>query len=1044
MIWETVPVGNYSKIVSIAFVLQLLFTASLTSQTHYIQVEHLSERQGLSQSEVFSILQDSKGFMWFGTINGLNRYDGYNFKAYQHDPADSNSISANVAHSIIEDRAGILWIATSNGLNRFDPESEQFTGYLLDGIRTVYEDKSGVLWIGTSNDELLNFERETEKFRLISHDSGDTTRLCIKNPVYVIYEDRLENLWLAPLKGGLNRLDRETGRFYFYRHDPDNPETLADDGVYSIYEDRQGVFWVGTGLGLNKLDRETGQVERYCPAFPGDVMVYSLLEDQTGKFWVGIAGALFSLNRETGTFTRHRYNLPSLEYLENDLIYALYEDRPGNIWISCLGGGLLKYSPSKQRFNHNRNHPNDPNSITENMVVSLFEDRYGDLWIGTADDKLNRIDRATGRLKQYVNDPGDMYSISNERPTAFLEDRSGTLWLGTDEGINKFERESGRFINFQNDTSALYHMRGAIMSLHEDRSGVLWIGTLTRGLFKYDPCNNQFTLYRHDSENPSGLSDNAVWSIWEDSCHGGVLWLGTNGGLNRFDPATGTFIHYWHNAGDPNSLSNDHIFVIHEDHTGALWLGTFGGGLDKFDREKEQFIHFRESDGLPNDFIQGILEDEKGNLWLSTLKGLSKFNPESETFRNYDYRDGLQANEFSTGFFKSKSGEMFFGGINGFNVFYPETIKDNPSIPPVVITDFQIFNKTVLPGVNSPLKKSISETDTIILSHQQSVFSFDFAALDFTTPEKNRYAYKMEGVDPDWVYTDASRRFATYTQLDPGEYVFHVKGSNNDGVWNEEGTSIKIIVTPPFWKRSWFLIVACLLLLSGIVVMVRSITTRKLQQQLHALEHQRAMEKERSRISSDMHDEVGASLTHIAITSELLKKSLSRSGENEVHEFVEDISGTAREVIDSISEIIWAINPRNDSLDNLIAYIRQYAGKMFEVTPIRCRFNFPENIPLQTLTAEVRRNIFLVVKETLNNILKHAGAQEVQLTIDIQGNDLEISIQDNGKGFCAKDISRFGNGLINMKKRMEDIGGYFGIHSHPGEGTRITITVRLG
>jgi signal transduction histidine kinase len=322
------------------------------------------------------------------------------------------------------------------------------------------------------------------------------------------------------------------------------------------------------------------------------------------------------------------------------------------------------------------------------------------------------------------------------------------------------------------------------------------------------------------------------------------------------------------------------------------------------------------------------------------------------------------------------------------------------------------------------------------------MFSFKFAALDFTCPEKNQYAYKMEGFHDDWIQC-GNERTALFMNLDPGKYVFKIKASNNDGVWNEEGISVRVIIIPPFWQRLWFQLVLGLLVLSGIIGLVRYLSTRKLRQQLEAVEQQRAMEKERTRISSDMHDEVGASLTHIAITSELLKKSLNQTQKNEVQDYVEDIARTAREVIDHIGEIIWAINPRNDSLDNLMAYIRQYAGNFFEASSIRCRYDLPEHLPPQTLTSEARRNLFLVTKEALHNILKHAEAKEVQIKMALHGDDLELSIADNGKGFCQQDISRFGNGLNNMQKRMADIGGQFEISSRPGAGTVIKIRLRL-
>lgn len=561
-----------------------------------------------------------------------------------------------------------------------------------------------------------------------------------------------------------------------------------------------------------------------------------------------------------------------------------------------------------------------------------------------------------------------------------------------------------------------------------------------------------FTWYRRDPANPNSLSDNWVWALRESA--DGLLWIGTNdGGLNCFDPRTERFVHYLHDPRDSTSLSNNTIRAIYEDPRQAghiLWIGT-ENGLNKFDRETGKFIRYYEKHGLPNGFIYGILGDDAGlpapasrdsqagsqagNLWISSNRGLSKFNLQTATFRNYGPEDGLQSYEFNTGtYFKNERGEMFFGGINGLNVFHPDSVQDNPHLPAVVLTGFKKFDRPADLGQNP------AAVEEIRLRYSESVFSFQFAALEYTHPAKNRYAYKMEGFEKEWIYCGA-RREVRYTHLDPGAYTFRVKASNNDGVWNEAGLAIRVIISPPFWAAWWFRALAALAILGALGGSIRYLELRKVRRKIAQLERERELERERARISRDMHDEVGASLSRISILS-----NLAQSGAlppEEVQNSLAQISRTAAEVVDEMSEIIWALNPKNDALDNLAAYLRQYASQYFQPAAVRCRFQFPEMIPALKLSAEARRNLFLAVKEALHNVQKHSGASEVRLGLAIKGGQLEIEIQDNGKGFCPESLNRPGNGLVNMRKRMEEIEGTFTLESREGGGTLITIRLDL-
>ena len=853
-----------TKIIFLSVFMILNFTLSLHARSEDIKFHPLTIEDGLSQSSIFCIFQDSKGFMWIGTEDGLNIYDGYDFKWIKNDPESSDSLSYNYIKAICEDKSGHLWIGTyGGGLNRFDRGKKQFTHYeftpessncLADNfINSVYEDQKGILWIGTENG-LNEFDPEKEIFVSYRENPGNTASLS-GNRVICLFEDRGGVLWIGT-NNGLNKLNRETRQFTRYLHNPEDRQSLSHDFVNSICEDKNDRLWIGTQDGLNKLNREEEVFTQFKhnPDNPHGLIhncVNSVYEDKGGTLWIGTQDGLNKLvSSEKGESEPHFLlyqaipNRPgSLSYNE---IYSIYEDRSGVLWIGTHVG-LNKVDQEKKSFLHYHSR-SGTNSLSHNYVRSIIEDQDGTIWIGTQDGGLNKFEREINRFTHYRANPKESSSLINDRVMSICEDRRDTIWIGTFGGLNRFDKDKERFLSFTNipdDPTSLSSNK--VRTVYMDRSGILWIGT-EDGLNKFDREKEQFIRYRANADDPHSLSNNFVYSIYEDRRN--TLWIGTLDGLNKFVRERGEFIHYKAESTDPQSLSNSEILSIYEDRSGRLWIGT-PGGLNKFDRESEKSTYYMEKDGLPNDLIYAILEDDNGNLWLSTNKGISKFNPNAETFRNYDINDGLQSNEFITGScLKSKTGEFFFGGINGFNIFYPDNIRDNPYIPPVVITDFQIFNKSVPIGgqksKRSILEKSITETETIELSYKDRVISFEFAALHFASPEKNEYAYLMEGFDTDWNYV-GNRRFVTYTNLTSGHYFFRVKGSNNDGIWNEKGVSLKIIITPPFSHTWWFrgLVIAGLVLIVVAIYEMKSRNIREHRKELENRVKQRTSELQR-------------------------------------------------------------------------------------------------------------------------------------------------------------------------------------------------------
>ncbi len=828
--------AHLNKYISLCtLTLLLIFETAQATDVPQLNFEQISVAQGLSQSIVTRIIQDRRGFLWFASEDGLNLYDGYGFTVLRSDPQDPASLSYNQVTDIYEDRAGIIWIGTFNGgLNRYVLKKDRFVHYRYDPanplslsndiINCITQDNKESLWIGTSYglNQMMPFrDGDPVVFIRYYHDPKDPHSLS-DNQVRAIARDSSGALWIGT-DAGLNYLSTdEAGKdrphFIHYRHDPESLNTLSHDTVRTIHVDRKGVVWIGTVHGLSGyIPGFPGAFKNYHhdPRDPGSLSndhIYALLEDSAGSLWVGTdGGGLNRFDPVTEKFIPYRHNDQNANSLSHDEIRSLFQDRSGLMWVGTYGGGVNKVDAEKKRFTLFRPDPQNTNSLSAPIIWSIYEDPQGILWIGTHGGGLNRFDRLNNRFTRFRADPGDPNSLSHDIVRLVLPDPSGDLWIGTHGGgICRFNPQNGKFIRYLHDPanpSSLSHNEIRALYLNDD--GLLWIGTYGGGLDQFDTRTSGtpgFKHIRHDPGNSAGISSDYIRAILKD--HLGLFWIATQGGgLEQYDPERNIFIHHRFDRAASGAISSDYVFCLHEDRRGDIWTGTWGAGLNRWDRISGKFEAYTTRDGLPNNAIYGILEDSQGRLWFSSNNGLSCFDPQTRLCKNYSIRDGLQSNEFNGGsFHKSPGGEMFFGGIEGFNAFFPEQITDNPHIPPVVITSFRKLNREVR------FDRPLSEVEEITLSHRDYYFTFEFAALDYTAPDKNRYAYKMEGLDADWITTSAQKRYAQYTTLAPGQYIFRVKGSNNDGVWNEEGISVAITITPPYWKTWWFRSLMVLLL----------------------------------------------------------------------------------------------------------------------------------------------------------------------------------------------------------------------------------------
>ncbi|MBI3194527.1 MAG: hypothetical protein HYZ34_08700, partial [Ignavibacteriae bacterium] len=669
-----------------------------------------------------------------------------------------------------------------------------------------------------------------------------------------------------------------------------------------------------------------------------------------------------------------------------------------------------------KKFTHYRIEPTDSTKIGLNMMMSVFEDRTGLLWLGTWDKGVVCFNRERESYQVFPS------SLGVKRPS--FEDSMGNIYSAENYQIVKYKRGTGIISSKQLSF-------GTILCLLSDSDGSFWAGT-SAGLVHFSLSLDVIEVFMHEAKDTTSIGSGVVGSIAEDA--NDILWISA-GGLNRFDKKTGRFRNFKPDPGNKFRLCLDENIPIYVARDGRIWIGSRGNGLFCFSPATETFVRFTEKDGLPNNYIYGILEDENGSLWISTNRGLCRFEPNAKTWKKYDVSDGLQSNEFNTGaYFKSRNGEFFFGGINGINSFFPHEIEDNTHIPNIVITGFRVFNKPY------PLINVITETEEIQLPYDRNFFSFEFAALDYVNTRKNQYRYLLEGYDREWVDAGTTG-VADYTDVHPGTYRFRILGSNNDGVWNEEGASIFITITPPYWATWWFRVMMGVLLVGSVSGITRYISVTRMKRTMKELEQQHALEKERLRISKDMHDDLGSRLTQIGLLSELAKRETQNP--QHMERTLQEISGTTQDIVQSFDEIVWAVNPRYDTLEGMIDYLAQYAASYVENIGAECRVDLPSVEKSIHVSAEIRHNVFMIVKEALNNTAKYASATEVKFLPTFENQQFSLIIQDNGRGFAPDSVAQFSEGLHNMEKRMEEIGGTFFLTSAPGQGTTIKISVKV-
>jgi signal transduction histidine kinase/ligand-binding sensor domain-containing protein len=1050
----------------------------LNAQQPYSKFSYLTVNDGLSSNRIRCIYKDSENYLWMGTDVGLDKYDSYDVKKYRHSDNVSSTISSDILTCIYEDHNKSLWFGTYDGLNLYDPAHDNFVVYKNDradtnsinsnSITGIVEDKKGNLWIVTDGSCLNKWDPVNKSF--LRYPFEPQRHGLSVRPSRMAALDSKGFLWVGSLSPGITRFDPETGSFKKF----DDPS--VDFGNYSyksLYIDKDDKIWIATdGKGFFSYDPSKNEFEHFGMNGDGKGTNLNFVLDvipENDRFILLAVdqGGINRFDKVFKTFEYIMYVNTNDAGLNSNGIWCFHRDKEGILWIGTSGGGINYYNPKKERFKLFTHNSNNPKSLSYNFAVNFYEDHEGKIWVGTDGGGINVFDPETSEFKVFRHDPSDPNSISGDVIRGIAEDKDHNIWIGTwDAGLNRYNRKTGTFTHFLPDeNNPLSISDKTIWNLFIDHNNLLWISIYNTGIDLFEINKGVIKRFRPDPDTPGSVSGNNSWFFYEDKQN--KMWICTQNGLDLFDSLTNTFkvLHF---------PDND-IGSFFKDRSGKLWVGSNTKGLFMCEENGTILKTYDMNNLLPNNRIHAITQDDVGDIWISTNYGICRLNADNQSVRSYSVEDGLQGNQFyQQSFLKTREGELYFGGYSGFNSFFPDSIKDNDFIPPVYITDFQIFNKPVdYDDPSSSFRTHISEAKEITLKPDQSVFSFSFAAINYVHPKKNRYAYKMENFEKGWNYTDASRRYVTYTNLDPGVYTFKVKASNNDGVWNEKGVSLKITILPPWWKNWWFriILISAAILLFAIIFLTR---VRQLKTQKLLLEQTVVLKTaELNKLNAEL-NELNASkdkffsiIAHdlknpfstIIGFSEMMKESIRLNDSATFYEYTVMINTSAVQTLKLLENLLeWANSQRGKLSFNPVPVNLNELVKDEFLMVDEMRMN--KNIELKsfiddTLTIIADKNMVrTILRNLITNGVKFTNRKGM-VTVNAYASDsfTEIAITDNGVGMSKETIAKLfridanistsgtdnekgtGLGLFLCKEFIEKHGGKIWVESEEGKGS---------
>lgn len=1083
-----------TKLYFVKLILLAVFSLSLTKA----QSQKLEEKpdlkfhrifEGLINNRISTIFQDHQEFIWVGTYSGLHKYDGLSFKVYASG-SDTTSINDNYIGAIYEDSQNQLWIGTGSGMALYNRNTDDFIRFELQSeavnqggennlVNTILEDKKGKIWVSTTTSGLFFFDRDQQKFLAFQVDQGVSI-----NSMVAAEEDIL---WLATSGQGLIKLNTATTKTDYHVHHPSDPSSISSNNLKTVVIDQEGNLWAGArSNGLNRMKVEDGKVgfiryrhELGDPHSLYNNSIYKLQIDRKGNLWTcNENGGLHLYNKTTDSFYRYLHDPKDPNSLSHNSIWNIFQDNQDRYWIGTAQSGINLVDPYATKFAHFSQNPLNPEGLNNDIIRDFLETKNGNIWIATDGGGLNYFDRNKETFRSFKHERLNPNSLGSDAVISLNEDQDGTLWVGTwAGGLNILvDEQKGIFTSFndwiQNHTYPIQH----VFDVHFDEE-YIWVAAFDEGLYRYDKKNKELRLFAKNGSN--GISSNQPLRIFEDSNKN--LWIGTQSGLNMIrstDKALGKFKVFQPSDLDTNSIPSNSIRQIFEDSKKNIWIAT-DRGLSRYQPEKDNFITYSQKHGLPINEINSIVEDDRGFLWVGTIKGIAKFDPSKIVFTNYDKYDGLQGNEFSRySALKTQKGELLFGGFNGFNLFHPDQLNINPFSPKVYLTDLKLFNQSVhFQDPDSPLQRHIAATDTLHLSYQENVLTFDFIALNYTHSDQTQYAYFLEGFEKEWNYVGTQRN-ATYTNLNPGRYVFRVKAANSDGIWNNEGTALVLVISPPFWKTIWFIVSVTLLLIGllflGYKLRVRAIHQYNRQLEKTVEERTTLLTHANSELKKHINEKdkllciIGHDLRNpffsIIGYMELLEEEFEKAQNSEHLENIRYLLNVSRNTHNLLENLLqWAIKKNKifeikaevinmcELVENAIAMVSSQADYK-KITLVKlCSDN---------MFIHADENMILtVLRNLISNAIKFSDQDsKIEIIVKEESGNIVTSVRDHGIGMDESVLSRLfsksntqkpgtmgeigtGLGLVLCQEIVQKHEGKIWAESSPGEGSTFSFSL---
>jgi ligand-binding sensor domain-containing protein/signal transduction histidine kinase/CheY-like chemotaxis protein len=1090
------------------FLLMLLLTQLLSAPLLMAQLpaqlrfSHITTRDGLSSSSVSGILQDRQGIIWIATQAGLNRYDGYTFKTYENDPFNRNSLSHNLIQTMYLDDDGIIWLGTYGGLNRFDPVSENFTFYARkpedpqslsnNVVVAINRDAEGSLWVGTL-EGLNRLDEKSGTFTRYLPDPDDEHSISDK-VIRSILTDRRGNLWIGTYSG-LCRYVPEEDNFECFGSNPEDPESLPSPFVMTIIRDPHNdeCLWLGTwGGGVTAFDTGSGTGKTFdIPARE----VYQLLYDTRGRLWAGTwGGGLVVLDPVTGKNLHISSGNTGFVQsgLSHNVVYSLFEDMSGIIWIGTNGGGVNTYVEWENRNRFIANEPGNPESLAEGKVTAILDDTDDTIWIGVYAGGLNRYNPETGRIVHYRHEPDNPQSLSNNIVNKIFRDRRGRLWIGTNEGLNRYLPTVDGFERIYADGTEMTPPENIIYEITEDSRGNLWFGTNSFGAVRYNPETAVYSTFTSDPEVPGTLSDNLVRSILED--REGEIWIGTNNGLNRFQEEGGRFNVYRYEPDRPDGLSSDNIRNIIEDSAGTLWIATTGGGLNRYHRETDSFETISRRDGLISNHIFGVVEGANGQLWISTNRGVNVFDVEKKTFRTIDSSNGLLSNELTGGISRGRDGSLFIGSVNGITIIKGEEDDEYRFTPPLVLTSFEVVGQPR--QLQAEADGSYGEIE---LDYSDTLFSFQVSALDYSAPERNQYAFMLEGFEKEWNYT-GTRNYVRYTNLNPGSYTLRIIGAGSRGNWNDTGLTVPITIRSPWWSSPlafffYALSLTALLIAAGLWIRAgrlraeaRYTEQERINRQLDIKVRERTAEFETSRkiaeqatrakslFLANMSHEIRTPLTGMLGMFSLLSRTILDDSQRSLLEHSRIAAESLNQLVSDLLDVetIESGTLKLHEEPFSITAAARYVGSLFlerarlQNLELELELSIPEE---RDIVYGDRNRFIQILSNLVSNAIKYTDAGMVVVALDLSEADTEseveglagysLRVRDTGVGIprdkfatiyesfsqldtgYSKSSKGAGLGLAIVKQLVHAMGGSIDITSRVGEGSEFIVSLNF-